>query len=280
MYNRLFVFFGVLVLLILIVIGILLVKNNNLNVNVAPSPTPATETKGITFPKGGETLNAGQTYTLTWNSLNEDMTQIFLIDTSLESQGESVSVVDRVFNIPNTGKYSYTIPANTRAGTYVFTIGNLRSNPFSIEPSLSFCAPSAINSTITTEGAAGSIFGTFKLTNTSNKTCKIMGNQFIKAGYNSNIKNIKIIHTGQTQKDDFVLAPDQTIYSQVRVQNGPQCLGETVSTPIEFSYSISPNEVTVFKNGNNSSVNFQSCSASDENTIIEIWNMQKTPITP
>jgi hypothetical protein len=86
----------------------------------------------ITFPQGGEKLVAGQTYELVWSGGREEALQIFLIDTSLKNQGASVSVADRVYGIENKHAYNYTIPANTKPGTYEFQIGSQTSPTFEI----------------------------------------------------------------------------------------------------------------------------------------------------
>lgn len=85
----------------------------------------------ISFPVGGEQLTLGKTYTLKWSG-GADATDIFLIDTSLESVGASVSLVDRVYHVPNTGSYQYTIPTRLSPGTYKIEIGDSTSNPFKI----------------------------------------------------------------------------------------------------------------------------------------------------
>jgi len=41
-------------------------------------------------------------------------------------------VIDRVYDVPNTGSYSYTVPAVINPGTYVLTIGSRRSAEFAI----------------------------------------------------------------------------------------------------------------------------------------------------
>ncbi len=89
-------------------------------------------TVGVKFPSGGEKLVAGKTYTLKWKG-GPNPIQIFLVDTALVTQGESVSIADRVYNIPNTGSYEYTIPTAVQDSTYEFEIGDMRSKTFKIQ---------------------------------------------------------------------------------------------------------------------------------------------------
>jgi hypothetical protein len=86
----------------------------------------------ITFPKGGEKLVEGQSYTLTWTGGREETTQIFLVDTSLKDIGTSASIVDRIYGIENKHAYTYTIPTNLKPGTYEFQIGAQTSPTFEI----------------------------------------------------------------------------------------------------------------------------------------------------
>lgn len=86
----------------------------------------------ITFPNGGEKLIQGQSYELTWSGGREEITQIFLIDTSLEDRGVSVSISDRIYGIENAHRYTYTVPLNIPPGTYRFQIGSQKSQAFDI----------------------------------------------------------------------------------------------------------------------------------------------------
>jgi len=121
---------GIVILLIVIVGGFYLYISAPIRI----SPTPV----GVTFPAGGETLAQGKTYTLTWNDGGAGTTtQIFLVDTDLQSVGASVSISDRVYGIADTGSYQYTIPKTIPDGTYEFEIGTLTSNTFEISSSTS-----------------------------------------------------------------------------------------------------------------------------------------------
>jgi len=94
--------------------------------------TPSPLTSSITFPTSSDVLIKGKMYTLAWKPSQQGETQIFLIDKAFESKGVSVSIVDRVYHLPDTGSYRYTIPSNIPSGTYKFTIGTYTSDYFSI----------------------------------------------------------------------------------------------------------------------------------------------------
>jgi hypothetical protein len=104
------------------------------NTSITSPPTASPSSSSITFPKGGETLKQGQIYTLTWTPETGN-TNIFLVDTGFESQGTSVSLVDRVYNIPNSGSYTYTVPKDLPDGTYRFQIGTMNTATFQIRNS-------------------------------------------------------------------------------------------------------------------------------------------------
>lgn len=86
----------------------------------------------ITFPTGGEKLETGKTYTLKWKGGGDSTITIFLIDSSLESKGASVSISDRIYGLKNTGSYDYTLPTRLESGTYKITIGRASSDYFKI----------------------------------------------------------------------------------------------------------------------------------------------------
>jgi len=93
------------------------------------------QTEGIIYPKGGETLVAGKTYTVKWRGDTNPIastTDIFLVDQALLSQGASVSIVDRKYGIEDNGSYEYTIPGAVQESEYFFVVGTTTSNPFKI----------------------------------------------------------------------------------------------------------------------------------------------------
>lgn len=85
----------------------------------------------VLFPAGGEVLEQGEDYTLRWIG-GSNPTTIFLIDTSLTSQGASVAISDRVYGIKNTSSYTYRIPETMKPGDYFFQVDNATSAVFHI----------------------------------------------------------------------------------------------------------------------------------------------------
>lgn len=113
--------------------------------------TPGAGQARITFPAGGEVLAPGHTYTLLWDTPSvpsATSTQIFLIDASLETQGASVSTVDRLYGVLDSGTFPYTIPKTVHDGVYRIEVGTLMSQPFQISsssPSVSTSTPTTTN---------------------------------------------------------------------------------------------------------------------------------------
>jgi hypothetical protein len=89
-------------------------------------------TNSITFPKGGETLLQGESYQLTWTGGREETLQIALLDMSRKDENTSASISDKIYGIENKHGYTYTIPTNTKPGTYRFQIGSQTSQTFEI----------------------------------------------------------------------------------------------------------------------------------------------------
>jgi len=80
---------------------------------------PITDQKQtIPSPKEGDQWETGKTYSIQWSSPGTDPVALFLIDKSLENVGVSVSISDRLYTIPNTGTYSYTVSPAAKVGTY------------------------------------------------------------------------------------------------------------------------------------------------------------------
>jgi hypothetical protein len=259
----------------------------------SPNPTPplsASPAAGkILFPTNTDTLIAGQTTTVRWTP-GSGTTQIFLIDTSLESQGASVSIVDRIYNIPNSGSYSYTVPESLAAGAYKLTIGTLTSDTFQISSQTSpttstsqACKSENLKGSISTEGAAGNIYGTLSLKNTSSISCTIAGSETINAKFDSSVKNLKVQEVkteGNELADTFSLKPGQTVYSQIHYPNGPQCSNGITTTNVTLTYPISPLQNVTFTPLNDPMpLGVTTCKDKSEMTTLQVWALSSKPIS-
>lgn len=245
-----------------------------------PPTTSPPSPRTVFFPSGGETLIKGQTYLLKWTEGAGDL-QIFLVDKNLESQGESVSIVDQVFDVPNTGSYSYTVPENTPSSTYIIKIGNLSSQPFQITDAknspTAFCKPADLAATITYEGAAGSTYGSLILKNISPQPCNIQGNHYIKPVYSAS--NIEVREQELVDLSTIVLQPNQSVYSQIRYTNGAQCSGPTKPVVVTFQYTISPSIIVSFKDqASEVQHTIPTCQDSEEITELLVWGVFDQPL--
>lgn len=271
-----------LIIIFFVSIGYVLYKQNSVKPffpapTPTPTPTPTPAPGKITFPNGDEKLSAGKTYTLKWSGISGNTTSIFLKDKALESQGESVSLVDRVYNVPNTGTFNYTIPADAN-GIYILEIGNLVSDPLTIEANkISYCDHDNLIADITTQGAAGNTYGTLKLTNLSSKNCSIIASNFINPQYNS--PNISVEKQGNAGPALLTLIPNQTAYSQIHFLNGAQCSSDTLLVDVSFKYDFAPNSSILFEDiSGNSNVQINVCKDSTT-TQIDVWSVYLKPVS-
>jgi hypothetical protein len=145
----------------------------------------------------------------------------------------------------------------------------------------SACTPLDLDASLTMQGAAGSIYGTFKIENKSNRTCTVSGANFIKINYDQNtVKNLTITNQGLAGAKTFTLDPNNSVYATIKMQNGPQCQTPIVQVPVTFTYQIEPSTTVIFheQNGNNK-FSVTACQAEDELTAISVTNMSDLPVT-
>jgi hypothetical protein len=248
------------------------------------TPTPQTSMSGITFPKEGDTLISGQKYTLKW-SKGEGQTQIFLVNAALESQGESVAVSDRIYNVKDSGTYEYTVSENLTPGKYRFEIGNLTSGVFSIvkkeSEAISDCQPSNLEAKISLSPGAGNVYGDLTIKNVGDNPCSLDLGNSLNVEYDNSIKNITSSLKTKPSLGLFTLNPNSMVYSQVHYPNGPQCNGATKSVNVKFAYKINSGSTVVFKNPQGSEAqSVNACQGSSDMTQIDLWSFSKSKITP
>lgn len=115
------------IIFVVIAIVLLVVFANRPETNNT-TPTPS---NSITISAPKNTAVKGKTYVINWPT-GKGRTDIFLINRAYETEGVSASIADRVYNIENNGKYSYTFPKNIPDGEYKLQIGEGSSNYFNV----------------------------------------------------------------------------------------------------------------------------------------------------
>jgi len=138
------------------------------------------------------------------------------------------------------------------------------------------CLENQLAATVSTEGAAGNIYGTLVLTNTGKTPCTVVLGNTVTAA--AEAKNVIIHDQENASLQTIILVPAEKVYSQVHYPNGPQCQS-----------GISPSHLTLFYKTDKTTIAFhpipqgtllvQSCTSPTEKTTIDIWPLAKTPIT-
>ncbi len=156
-------------------------------------------------------------------------------------------------------------------GSYIFFAK--KSSPSQLVTG--YCAGSALEGSISTEGAAGSVYGTLTLKNISSSPCQIMGSNYIEADYSA--ENIVLSKQDGVGDEVILLVPQQSVYSKVRYQNGPQC-SSPLPTTIVFRYKFSPSESIRFKDiTGDSNLPIVACSQVAETTQVSVWSISSNP---
>lgn len=137
------------------------------------------------------------------------------------------------------------------------------------------CNNNQLSALITTEGAAGSIYGNLTITNTSDSECQISLGNLVKAKFSAN--NISYNYTVTSASQPFTLQPNQKVYSQIHYPNGPQCQSTISSKPISLVYESGSLSLNFKDMNGNTSFNISACLGT-ENTLINIWPVSATPI--
>ncbi len=269
--NRTLALIAVGVLVILAVFGRGLFSRFLSFLPLAGTQGPSGE---IIFPTAESTLVKGQTYTLRWSGGGDEKTiAIFVVDKSLESQGVSVSAGDRVYDVPNTGMYSYTVLPTLKEGEYKLQIGTLTSPYFRIvdtSPDAETCQSTDLAAKAEFEGAAGSVYGTFTITNTSDKDCTLVGQNSIQLNYDSNINNIKVNFAKPTATERYQLSPGASVTTQLQIPNGPQCSSEVQPVTVSYRYFMENNQQLTFTDAQGQkSFMINGCASSNDITNIE-----------
>lgn len=143
-----------------------------------------------------------------------------------------------------------------------------------------FCTSSQLQATADPEAAAGNVYVTLTIQNTSQTACEVVGNNSLSVGYPNSVSNFQIAHKGQSTTPVFTLEPNQTIYSLVHFANGPQCSSEATDVDSMVSYDISQSESVSFTPTQGSTIAIPSCGNASEITTIDLYPFSTSQVTP
>jgi len=138
------------------------------------------------------------------------------------------------------------------------------------------CQQNQLTGTLSSEGAAGSIYVTLELSNSGKTACEVVLGNTITTTLDA--KNIELNQKQTVGSGNFNLAPGAKVYSQAHYPNGPQCQSGVTPKPVTFLYKSSQTSVSFTPNRQTGQVMIQTCSSQSEKTTVDIWPLSKTPI--
>jgi hypothetical protein len=148
-------------------------------------------------------------------------------------------------------------------------------------PSVSaYCMPSQLQTSMQPEGAAGNVYVTLTIKNTSKTTCQVTGNNLVKVDYPLSVTNFKTVTKRQPTTAVFTLAPNQTIYSLIHYPNGPQCSSQATNVNAGVSYTVSANDTVSFKPTSGTTLEIPSCGSASDITTIDLYPFSTQQVTP
>jgi hypothetical protein len=153
-----------------------------------------------------------------------------------------------------------------------------RSTPTA--PQSSSCKSDQLEAKLTSDGAAGNMYVTLTIKNTSQTPCNVIGNNQIQVMYPNSVTNLKTDLKKPPTKDIFTMSPNQTIYSLIHFPNGPQCSSEATEVNAGVSYKISETDTLSFKPFTGDTINIPSCGKETEITAIDLYSFSDKEVLP
>lgn len=141
----------------------------------------------------------------------------------------------------------------------------------------SSCLPNSLQATLSFQGAAGSIYGTARLTNISSRPCTLTHNKQLQLTYLPTIKNITVIHSGIIANQLFNLNPKSSLYAQIRMPNGPQCQSPIHQVQASLNYEVVPGQLVTFTNNGKPDFLINACQGK-EMTEVDIATFSAKPL--
>jgi hypothetical protein len=140
-----------------------------------------------------------------------------------------------------------------------------------------YCTYENIKGTVNFEGAAGNVYGTLIMTNTSDSTCLVKGDGFATINFSTEeAKNIKVINGKPSGEKEYSLDPGETLKAQIHYANGPQCSSLPRQVNISIEYTLSPLSSVTFSNrdGRND-FSIPACENPKEITYVDVTAFSK-----
>jgi Domain of unknown function (DUF4232) len=153
------------------------------------------------------------------------------------------------------------------------------TNAISNQTQITACTQNELRATIMAQGAAGNIYGTLEMANTGKAACSVELGNTVSAM--TDAKNITIHYQQTAPSQTFILAPGSKVYSQVHYPNGPQCQSGIAPKPISFLYKTLQTAITFQSTTpHEGTLMIQACTSLAEKTVVDIWPLSLSPITP
>lgn len=141
------------------------------------------------------------------------------------------------------------------------------------------CRSDALKGSISWDAAAGNLYGSVKLTNTSQKSCVMSLSNKLQLSYLSTVKNITVNYTGTPSAYTSKMYPNTSFYATIHIPNGPQCQSSSYQAQVGLSYQINSEEVITFSSSGKPNFMMNICSNPKEITRVDIspLSAQKGP---
>lgn len=145
-------------------------------------------------------------------------------------------------------------------------------------PLSSTCNAASLSATIAFEGAAGSIYGTAKLTNIGTSSCSINLSRQLELVLPSYVKNITTNYQGTSSAMLYTIKPMATLSATIRIPNGPQCSGPVKPIQAALRYPITEDTSVTFHNSGKETFTINSCEKIADITKVDISTFSATTL--
>jgi hypothetical protein len=108
------------------------------------------------------------------------------------------------------------------------------------------CLLDDLSATITFDHAAGNVYGTFALSNISNRVCTVPNNKIALMYDQQAIHTILVTYTSMLASKEFTLNPGGEVTATLHYPNGPQCESGILDAGVSYFYPLAPEQFVSF----------------------------------